>query len=100
MRRGVEKMLHFYGLTIDGPAGTPAVVKAQNFSQRAVNWLRPLDHNFLRLTRMMMSLTLLSQESTAAALQRCLEDIYHEHPKVVGKTTIRFWRQAVDAARS
>jgi hypothetical protein len=44
-------LLDFYGLALDGPTDAPRIDKGRNFAERSSNWLRPHDHNFLRLTR-------------------------------------------------
>jgi hypothetical protein len=42
------------------------------FLERSRNWLRPGNHNHLRLTRIMQSLWILGLRAEAKALQRCL----------------------------
>ena len=93
LRRAFERMLDFYGLLlVAGEA--PQVIKTPAFNERAANWLTTGNHNFLRLTRIMKSLTLLGAGELAAALLRCLEDIYTEHSVIIGGTTFGYWRNA------
>jgi Opioid growth factor receptor (OGFr) conserved region len=91
LRRALAVMLDFYGLAlIDG-----RIEKSAGFASRAAQWLRPGNHNFLRLTRIMTSLSLLYEPTLAAGLQVCLERLYEEQPARIGPTTIRYWRTAI-----
>jgi hypothetical protein len=53
------------------------------------------NHNFLRISRMLRSLSLLGLGSYARAFLECLETIYVENPTTVGTTTIGYWRRAI-----
>jgi hypothetical protein len=91
LRRALAVMLDFYGLALlDG-----RIEKSGTFASRAARWLRPGNHNFLRLTRIMTSLSLLYEPALAAALQACLERLYEEQPARIGPVTIRYWRTAI-----
>jgi hypothetical protein len=87
-------MLDFYGLELSS-AGVPAVVKAPAFPDRARVWLSPGNHNHLRLTRILKSLTLLGMEELALALFRCLEAIYRESGGRISTLTYDYWHEAV-----
>jgi hypothetical protein len=67
------------------------------FPARARVWLRPENHNHLRLTRIMESLATLGLTAEARALQRCLlEDIYPgAGAESVSGRTAEYWRRAV-----
>ncbi len=73
------------------------VFDTARFPERARNWLRPFNHNHLRLTRIMDSLSTLGLRDEARALQRCLvEDIYHGPGKgKISEETRDHWRDAV-----
>lgn len=58
-------------------------------------WVTPHNHNFLRLTRMLKSLTLLGLGDKATELLAQLETVYRAHPGTVGATTLAYWRNAV-----
>ena len=60
------------------------------------DWLTAHYHNFLRLTRILKSLTLLGLRHRARELFARLEEIYHERPAIVGATTLSYWRHAVE----
>jgi hypothetical protein len=46
------------------------------------------------------SLTLLGLEDRARALLEYLDTLYHEHPTIIGATTLSYWRAAVEKADS
>ncbi|GAA4509003.1 MULTISPECIES: opioid growth factor receptor-related protein [Nonomuraea] len=89
------RMLAFYGLRLDGPFESPRVSPGGDFSDRASVWLTPYNHNFLRISRILRSLTVLGLEKHAQALLACLEEIYQEYADVIGATSVRYWRNAV-----
>jgi hypothetical protein len=62
---------------------------------RISQWFRPGNHNFLRLTRIMRSLNVLGLPEYARSLLGQLEQLYSEHPEVVGERTIGYGRRAV-----
>ena len=94
LRRNVERsldvMLDFYGFARD----ENRIVQSPAFAERAANWLTPGNHNFLRLTRILKSLTLLGLEERAAQLLERLESVYASNQQVIGQRTISFWRRA------
>lgn len=95
--RSLDVMLAFYGLGRHSHAR--AVDRAPSFSARSRNWLTPGNHNFLRLTRILRSLTILGQPAEARALLVCLRglasDPYYATP--IGSRTLAFWEAAPSA---
>ena len=83
-------MLNFYGLTLEGTT----VQRSPTFPSRAAEWLRPSNHNFLRLTRILRSLWLLGCRDHARALLGCLEGIYADNARIIGEKTMHIWRRA------
>ena len=65
------------------------------FYRGSHDWLTPHNHNFLRLTRILTSLSVLGLESRARELLAYLEDIHRQHPTIIGTTTLAYWRRAV-----
>src|SRR5205823_15955 len=55
LARAFERMLRFYGLRHDAASGK--VLRADNFAQKAENWISPFNHNYRRVTRILGSLT-------------------------------------------
>jgi len=93
LRLAFERMLQFYGLQ---RIEDRVEMDATRFSSRARVWLAPGNHNHLRLTRIMDSLSTLGLVREARALQRCLlEDVCNGPGKGrVMPRTIEFWSRA------
>src|SRR6185369_14211815 len=72
LRRSFEVMADFYGFRIAEGDGKTVLVSNEQFDQRAQNWLRPGNHNFLRVTRILKSLTILGEEGLARAFLESL----------------------------
>ena len=83
-------MLRFYGFRLDEQSGE--VVEADNFPERAPEWLFPEDHNHLRITRILKCLTLCGLGDRATAFLRRLEVV--ADPSRVTTTSLRYWRDA------
>ena len=66
------------------------------FDRRAANWLTPGNHNFLRITRILKSLTILGHEDMARAFLECLSTIFDDHRGIIGDRTWDFWRAAIE----
>jgi hypothetical protein len=94
LRQALDRMLHFYGLARDQQSPAPAIVRAPNFRDRAENWLRPMNHNHLRLTRILRSTLLLGLEAESKALFDALNAIYREFPTHISARTHAFWSDA------
>ena len=93
LERSLRVMLDFYGLAIAGKE----ILRVPNFGARSRVWLTPHNHNFLRLTRIMKSLSLLGLRDRAAQLLVCLEGIDRLRPGIIGAETLRYWREAIVA---
>ena len=93
-----ERMMAFYGLrSVADERGRRRVeIDHIAFPVRSRNWLRPGNHNHLRLTRIMESLSTLGLRPEARALQRCLiGDVYEESRNRISRETCEYWRAAV-----
>jgi hypothetical protein len=91
--RALWRMLAFYGLRCDiGPDLRPVISRGESFLEHAMGWLRPYNHNHLRLTRIMTCLRLLGLSDYSAALHQCLEDILADYPECVSMETRQFLR--------
>ena len=82
MLAALTRMRAFYGLPVD-----PA---------RHAAWLTPGNHNMLRLSRILRSLTLLGLTEEATKLLHDLEALYEGgNATVIGPVTLGYWRRAV-----
>lgn len=98
LRQSLDRMLRFYGLrrTADEGGGIRIEIDTPRFAARAANWLHPNNHNHLRLTRIMDSLSALGLGEEARALRRCLvTDVYEGpgHERVTPRTYM-YWLAA------
>ena len=91
LERSLRLMLDFYGLAIAGHE----ILRVPTFGARSRVWLTPHNHNFLRLTRILRSLSLLGLHDRATQLLACLEGIDQLKPNIIGDETLRYWRRAV-----
>lgn len=98
LRAALDRMLTFYGFVraSDTSGNVSITIDSERFARRAVIWLRPGNHNHLRLTRIMQSLWALGLEDEAIALQRCLLALY-EGPgaRKITTETAEYWRTAI-----
>ena len=91
--RSFKLMLDFYGLQcITSKELGVQISKAANFSSRKPFWLRPMNHNHLRITRI---LTLLGLSAYSKVFLICLQELYQEDPKAIDPKTMGFWEKAV-----
>jgi hypothetical protein len=99
LRASLTTMLEFYGLTLSRGEDElrPRVVRGPDFERRSAVWLTPMNHNFLRLTRILCSLCVLGEAEHARALLTCLEEIAGEYGDIIGAETLAHWRSAVVA---
>jgi hypothetical protein len=96
--RSLVVMLRAYGMELVRGAAGPVIHRSDTFPLRNKVWLTPFNHNFLRFTRILRSLTLLGCKEYADALFRCLQEIYRENPAIVGSDTYRYWKTAPRSA--
>lgn len=95
LRRSLVTMLAFYGLEGSRAPASTTIVRGPAFSTRASVWLRRSNHNMLRLTRILRSLTVLGCRDSALALFACLDGIHADSGDAIDETTLRHWRRAV-----
>ena len=88
-------MLAFYGLDMRLDGSSIGIERRADFDERRHQWLTRGNHNFLRISRVLRSLSLLGLGPHAVAFLECLEGIYAEDPTTVGSTTIGYWRRAI-----
>lgn len=93
--QSLRMMMRFYGLDLWEGRPYIRIARGSSFAERRHVWLTPGNHNFLRISRMLRSLTLLGLGAYATALLKCLEDIYGKEASTIGNTTMEYWRRAV-----
>ena len=90
LERSLRVMLDFYGLAIAGHE----ILRVPTFGARSRVWLTPHNHNFLRLTRILKSLSLLGLHDRATQLLACLGGIDQLRPGIISEETLRYWQAA------
>ena len=91
-----QRMLMFYGFKLAVDSNDhPIVVRGPNFDQRKSEWLTSYNHNHLRISRILESLTLLGLPDMASIFFAALRELYRDNPLSIGSTTYGYWERAV-----
>lgn len=85
------KMMNFYGYKRVGKK----LERTEDYEDRIKNWITPMNHNYLRITRILKSLMLLGRNDLAKMFFVQLEHEYQSHRKEIGEETFSFWQDAV-----
>lgn len=93
LKRSYLRILAFYGFQHNENSEEVYVSRTSRFSQAATRWVRRVDHNHLRITRILRSLRVLGLVAEAAALWRALTEVYEEK-KVISERSYTFWTRA------
>lgn len=93
LRRSFVRLLGFLGLA-EGEGGR--VVDGPNLASRVPDVWEGPNHNWLRITRVLRSLSLLGLEAEARALYQWLREARDSGRFPVGADTFRFWTQAIE----
>lgn len=97
LRKSLQVMLRFYGLQCNELSNTDIeITKSEEYSERKLDWIEEGNHNYLRITRILASLTLLGLENYAQAFFKCLDQIYSEESKFIGSKTYDYWKSGVE----
>ncbi len=99
--RSLDRLLQFYGLRREHTSNKIYRIShgTNSFKQRKKQWLtRPggqPNHNFLRISRILSSLSLLGCEKQADAFLHILDDIRKKEGKgLIKQTDFTYWQQA------
>ena len=87
-------MLDFFGLKISAEEKI-TIEKAENYKERKNNWQTGKNHNFLRITRILISLKTLGLENVSLAFYKCLIKLVEENPIGFNFTSLEYWKDAV-----
>jgi hypothetical protein len=92
LQKSFERILAFLGLS-QGEDGK--VVEGPNFAGRMPEVWSVMNHNWLRITRIISSLRILGREAKARALYDCLEAFYRSVRFPIPADTFQYWTEAV-----
>ncbi len=96
LRDSFLRMLRFYGFEVLVVRGHELVRRAANWPVRSPLWLGPGDHNHLRITRILDSLSTLGLVAEATAFLRALEELEEDgQGRDIDAETFEYWRGAV-----
>ncbi|KAF2642165.1 hypothetical protein P280DRAFT_397427 [Massarina eburnea CBS 473.64] len=71
------------------------VVRGPNWKTASRNWCTHIDHNHLRITRILRSLRIFGIQNQSEALYDALKRAYRDPKTKIGKNSMMFWRRAV-----
>lgn len=92
--QAIYRMLVFYGCSFD-PLAPDVVSPTGEWSDKSKNWLTDGNHNFMRISRILRSMTLLSRQELARSFHSVLVAAARAHPKIISKRTLWFWNDAI-----
>ena len=92
LKMSLVRLLSFYGFKIDT---NHTIVPNANFDQAARNWVRPFNHNHLRITRIIRSLRVLGLEDEADQFFVALKDTSERCGRISAKSML-FWERAAE----
>ena len=90
-----DLMLGFYGFVRLENRGNVKILKGPNYETRIQKWVTPYNHNLLRITRILKSITLLGLSVYAAKFLDALEELYLERQNVIGAVSFQYWKSAI-----
>ena len=91
LMRSFERILAFLGLALS----ERKVIEGPSFKARVADaWASP-NHNWLRISRILRSLTLLGMAAQAQALYEWLDAMYSSRRFPISADTFRYWTDAV-----
>lgn len=93
LKQSFNRMLAFYGFKYNESPEKVYVSRTPRFDETARNWVRRVDHNHLRITRILRSVRVLGLELEAEALWRALDDLCEEK-RLISKNSWTFWTRA------
>ncbi|KAJ4360120.1 uncharacterized protein N0V89_000680 [Didymosphaeria variabile] len=71
------------------------VIRGPDFAERSKNWCVRMDHNHLRITRILRCLRVLGLQLQCEAFYKALTDVYDD-PKInISERSMTFWMRAV-----
>ena len=92
----LDLMLDFYGFVRLKEKGNVKIVKSPNYETRTQEWVTPSNHNFLRITRIFKSITLLGLSVYAVKFFDALEELYLEKQNIIGTVSFEYWKTAIE----
>lgn len=97
MRRSFSRILSFYGFEDKGDK----ITLAENFNDRVKNWMTPRNHNFLRITRILRSMTFLGLKKEAGRFFAALDEgCRNPDVKQIVGDSYQYWADQVNGPKA
>lgn len=94
LQRSFHRILSFYGFDESSNDGGIQVTRSENHLKQFRNWVTRVDHNHLRITRIIRSLRVLGLEEHAQAFYHALLEVDRDFPGRISKGSIMYWTRA------
>jgi len=91
MRDVLDRWLRFYGFRFEGNA----VVRSPDFPEKSINWNRPLNHNHLRITRIIRSLRLFGLDAEAQQVYNAFNAFARSPESTIAPSAPAYWQKAL-----
>lgn len=99
IKKNIEKsflmMLNFYGLSYKDNF----IIKGKNYKERSKKWITKNNHNYLRITRILLCLNLFNLNKQANDFFAILMKIYEENQDIISEETFSYWNNANNNGR-
>jgi len=89
--KSFQVMLNFYGFKL---APDVSIAPDAEFAMKSGRWISVRNHNYLRISRILGSLTLLGLPEYARALRRALHEVFRTRAEDIGPETLAYWDRA------
>lgn len=96
MISSLKIMLEFYGFEIiNEDEQNPIIKENEDFKDRSKIWLKPKNHNYSRITRIIKSLKLAGLTNYANAVYDVLMQMSKENRDIIGEKSLKYWKNAI-----
>lgn len=89
MRKSVYVFLDFLGFTLNEDNN---ICIQEEFETKSKNWLRPNNHNFKRISRLLTFLKLFGFDEIYNNFFDKLEELYKKYPEIIGEKSYNYWK--------
>jgi hypothetical protein len=88
-------ILNFWGFDVKVDENGVVISKSEEYEHRRKNWQTYMNHNFLRITRVIHCLNDLGFYNLADKFHKCIMDIVSENPERFNTCSIEHWNDAM-----
>ena len=88
-------ILNFWGFDIDVHGDNISINKSEEYEYKSKNWQTYMNHNFLRITRVIHCLNDLGFRDLAKQFYNIMIEIALDNPKKINANSMVYWRNAM-----